>query len=434
MSELKAKLWNEGGSALHPKISEYIFSPQLCEDRKLLKYDILASKSHAKMLANIGIFTPDELEKIIKTLGEIDALGGDFNLAGFEDIHSAIENYLTEKLGDLGKKIHTGRSRNDQVLTAMRLFTIAEMQKICENIKELAKKIAEFAIKYEFIPMPGFTHMQHAMPSSVGQWAGAFLESLLNDLHCIHAGTRLINQNPLGSAAGFGTSFPLDRNFTTKDIGFEKTMINSLFCQNSRGKFEIFAISCLSQVMLTLEKMANDIIIFCSQEFRFFTASNAITTGSSIMPQKRNLDAMEVMRGKSAKIFANLSQMTVLCHNLISGYNKDLKFSKSAIMESLEIADSSLKIMEITMENLSPNEEILHQTFAKDSTIFATDVANNLVIHQGMSFRDAYHMVKNNLAQLENINPVENIKSKTHIGATGNLMIHEILQEILKIC
>lgn len=432
MSQNKVRLWNNNQNVLDETISSYIFSKDLSEDKKLLKYDIQASSAHAKMLGKVGILSQDEVEKLILNLKEIDKLGENFDLTGFEDIHSAIENFLTKQLGDLGKKIHTGRSRNDQVLVAIRLFIIANLQDIIKIIEQFSLNLKNFAKKYEFIPMPGFTHMQHAMPSSIGQWAGSFLESLSNDITCVINAINLINQNPLGSAAGFGTSIPVDREFTTKEMGFNKTMVNTIFCQNSRGKFEIYVLSGLMQLMMTLEKMANDIVIFCSQEFGFFIASEKITTGSSIMPQKRNLDAMEVMRAKSTQIFANITQLTVSYHNLISGYNKDMKFTKKVLMESLEIAKSSVEAMNITIQNIIPNEKRLLEIFKNDPSIFATDVANQLVLESKMSFRDAYHHVKNNLSSLENINLVENIKSKKHIGATGNLMLDEILEDILK--
>jgi len=430
---MNKKLWNTGVSKLNIKISEYIFSKNLIEDKRLLMHDVFASKAHAKMLLKIGIFTEIELEKICKTLDEILNLGDNFPIEGFEDVHSAIENFLTEKLGEIGKKIHTARSRNDQVLTATRLFMLHEFQNIKTETKNLATKLKYFALKNEFIPMPGFTHMQHAMPSSFGQWAGAFLESLLNDLQCINSAIILINQSPLGSAAGFGTEFPIDRQFTTTEIGFSKTMINSIFCQNSRGKIEVFAMSCLMQIMMTLEKMANDIIIFYSQEFGFLTATNEITTGSSIMPQKRNLDVMEVIRAKSSQVFSNITQITISYHNLISGYNKDMKFTKKCIMESIDITHQSLVVMAICLENIFPNEERMMEVFTKDASIFATDFANNLVMKNGISFRDAYHETKNSLDKLTQINPIESIKSKTHIGSTGNLMINEIYNEIIRL-
>lgn len=430
MMNKNKRLWAAGKNIkLNDAVHNYIFSKNLPADKKLLKYDIFASKAHAKMLNKIGIISNDEITKIENSLNHLSdlVLENKFSLEGYEDMHSAIEDYLVKNIGESGKKIHTARSRNDQVLTAIRLYTLDELRNVKKLSKNFAKSLHKFAKEYEFIPMPGFTHMQHAMPSSVGQWAGSFLESTSDDIKILNSAIDLCNQNPLGSAASFGTAIEIDREMTTKIMNFEKCTINSLYCQNSKGKIEIFTLSALMQIMMTLEKIANDLVIFCSQEFKFFNLSEDLTTGSSIMPQKRNLDAMEVLRAKSAKIFANITQLTISSHNLLSGYNKDLKFVKDIMIESIEITKDSIEIAKLTINGLFPNQERLLECFKLDPSIFAADLANEMVIKDGIAFRDAYAEVANNLDKLKDIDPIENIKSKKHIGATGNLMLDEII-------
>ena len=430
------QLWSKKNE-IDERVKSYVFSKNLASDRKLLPYDIQSSIAHAEMLCKIGIITIEELISLKDELHKIlDLHHKDrFNLDGFEDVHSAIEHHLTKALGDVGKKIHTARSRNDQVLTALRLLTKEYLINVKKEIKLLANIINNFAKKYEFIPMPGFTHMQYAMPSSIGQWSGSFVESLLNDLQIIDNAIKINNQNPLGSAAGFGTSIDIDREFTAKKLNFAKVQSNSLFCQNSRGKFEVYTISCLYQVMMTLSKIANDIIIFSSQEFDYLKLSNTISTGSSIMPQKRNPDPLEVVRGKCSKLFGYIVQTGNMSHNLISGYNKDLKFTKDITIESLEITLDSLEVMGIVFDNIFVNKDILYEKFNKNKEIFLTDIANDLVIKEKIPFRDAYLKIKElcydkEKLDLYDIDIDNNIRTKKHTGATGNLNLDCIIDEI----
>jgi argininosuccinate lyase len=276
--------------------------------------------------------------------------------------------------------------------------------------------------------MPGYTHTQQAMPSSVGQWAGSFVESLLDDVSALAAAIQMNDQNPLGSAAGFGTALPIDRDYTSKLLGFSRTQINSLYCQNSRGKIESFTVAALLQVMMTLGKIANDLIWFTSREFGFFKVDVSLTTGSSIMPQKRNLDIMEVLRANVSVIMANQMQIQSAGHNLLSGYNKDLKITKKALMDSFEITESGLDITKLLFKNLEPNKERLKESFS--SEIFATDEANKLAL-KGVPFRDAYRQIGESLKKVKAQDAEKNIRSKKHIGATGNLKL-EIYQEKIK--
>ncbi len=418
------KLWEKKGSALHPAVHPYIIDKNQEADNALLPFDVQGSKAHVAMLAEVGLLDKADAERILPKLDEIieKHASGAFQLRPEnEDVHTEIENYLVRELGDIGKRIHVGRSRNDQVLTDMRLYTKSKLHETIEAVKNCAGKLLEFAKTHEFVPMTGFTHMQHAMPSSVGQWAGAFVESLLVDAKTLQSALEVNDMNPLGSAAGFGTAMPLDREHTTKALGFERVQINPIYCQNSRGKLEGYTISTLMQIMLTLGKFANDMVIFTNQEFNFFNVEKSLTTGSSIMPQKRNLDVMEVMRANVSIMQSLQMQVQTVGVNLISGYNKDLKITKKPLMQAFDIAISSLHMAGLVIEHTSVHEEELLKAF-DDVEIYAADVANELV-QSGMSFRDAYKQVGENLASLEARDPEENIRAKTHIGSTGNLCL-----------
>lgn len=420
------QLWQKQGSQLHPAVNKYMISKNLEADNKLLPFDIQGSKAHARMLGKIGLLDKKDVKAIISALDDILTKhdNGDFTLRPEnEDVHTEIENYLVEKLGDVGKRVHVGRSRNDQVLTDMRLYSKAELKRVQAGVKTTAQALLDFAREYEFTPLPGYTHMQHAMPSSFGQWAGAFVESLINDHNVLDAALILNDQNPLGSGSGFGSAVPLDRQATTKELGFDRVQINPIYCQNSRGKIEAFTIAALSQVMMTLGKLANDLVIFYSQEFKFIKIDPSMTTGSSMMPQKRNLDIMEVLRANVHVMQSLQHQCETVGLNLISGYNKDLKITKKPLMDAFDITLSSLSIVELLIGHVEPDEDGLNRAF-EDKEMFATDAANKLVM-EGMSFRDAYRQVGENLDALKNENAEDNIRGKTHIGATGNLQLDQ---------
>lgn len=418
-----SKLWQKSKTKLNPLVTDYIISKNLDADNQLVQYDIRGSIAHANMLAKQGLIESEEADKIANTLYELAEKHklGEFTLEQQnEDIHTAIESYLVATLGDIGKKIHLGRSRNDQVLTAMRLYMKDNLQATQVELIQLVGAFLSFAKKYEFTPLTGFTHMQHAMPSSVGMWAACFVEGLIDDYDCLGGAYKLIDKNPLGSAAGFGSSVPLDRMATTTELGFAKLQQNPIYCQNSRGKFEAYVINSLMQVMMTLGKFANDMVIFCSQEFGFMRVDDSLTTGSSIMPQKKNLDIMEVARANLAVIQSLQIQCQTVTFNLISGYNKDLKITKKPLMEAFDITRKTINICKLLIENTKPVTDNLLRAF-DDVEIFAADYANDLVMNEGMSFRDAYRKIGEELKSLEKQDPIENIKTKTHQGSTGNL-------------
>lgn len=387
------KLWQKNEYVLDPMVEAFETKDDLILDQKLLSYDVKASITHAKILSKIGILSPMELGKLEKGLKEILKLDetGEFELRfGDEDIHTRIENYLTEKYGEAGKKIHTLRSRNDQVLTALRLYSKDGLEKIQNEVKELIKSFYNFNKKYGKIPMPGYTHMQKAMPSSLGLWADSFISSFKDDLVLLKTAYNLIDQSPLGSAAGYGVLVKIDKKYTASLLNFKSVQENPIYCQNSKGKFESFILSSLIQILLTINKFASDIMQFSTQEFAFFEASPKITTGSSIMPQKKNLDLAELLRGKVHLILGNFTKLVSLSSNLISGYNRDLQDIKKPLMESLEITIESLKVTKILIENLSPNKAKLKAAMTEE--LFATDKVYQLVM-KGKSFRDAYKTI-----------------------------------------
>lgn len=388
----KNKLWSSE-SALDPLIEAFETKGDLEVDQKLIPYDIQGSIAHAKQLFKIGILTKDELSKLAQGLKQILKLTekGKFKLElGDEDMHTKIENYLTEKSGEVGKKIHTGRSRNDQVLTALRLYTKDQLNQIKNQALILINGFDQFAKKYGEMPMPGYTHMQKGMPSSIGLWLGSFIASLEDDLGILNAAYELIDQSPLGSAAGYGLPIKLDKKYTADLLGFKKVQENPIYCQQSRGKFEAVILAALIQVLLTINKFASDVMLFTTQEFGFFEASLKVTTGSSIMPQKKNLDLAEVLRSKVHLVLGNYTQIISLSSNLISGYNRDLQDSKKPLMESLAITLESLKVTRILLENITPNQHKLETAMTED--LFATEKALRLV-QAGETFRDAYKQV-----------------------------------------
>ncbi|MCX6799283.1 MAG: argininosuccinate lyase, partial [Candidatus Diapherotrites archaeon] len=319
------KVWQKGNLRLDKRIEAFTVGsdPQL--DQRLVKQDCLASVAHAKMLSTVGILTPPEFKKLRKELLQIIKLNekGKFVIAvADEDVHSKVENTLTAKLGALGKKLHTGRSRNDQVLVDLRLYTKEQLLATEEAVLELCGALVALAKKNEFAPMPGYTHMQRAMPSSVGLWAGAFAEALLDDLQLLKAAYALSDQCPLGSAAGYGASIKLNRALAAKLLGFKKVQNNNLYVQNSRGKIEAAVLFALCEAMLSLNKLATDMMLFSTKEFGFVSLPQEFCTGSSIMPQKQNPDVLELVRGKSSAMLSHLNQTIGIISNLPSGYNR----------------------------------------------------------------------------------------------------------------
>jgi len=424
------KLWQKNWQL--DKLTE-IFETKddLVVDQKLLKFDILGGVAHAKMLNKIGIISKKELTLITKGLLDILELGynGKFTLqAGDEDIHTKIENFLTEKYKDAGKKIHTGRSRNDQVLTAIRLYSKEKLFFIWKDLFTLIESFLAFAQKYEFVPMPGYTHMQKAMPSSVGMWAGSFVEALLDDLVVLKSVYSLVNKSPLGSAAGYGVPLNLDRNYTRDLLGFDALQTNSLYAQNSRGKLEAAVIAVLNSVLLDINKFASDILLFTTSEFGFFKVSDNLNSGSSIMPQKKNVDIAELLRSKIHLTLGYYTQVVSISSNLPSGYNRDLQDTKKPFIEALDVTQNSLTVASILVNNLLPDQERLEAALTAD--IFATHSALELV-SKGVPFREAYKEVGANISNIKIKNKKEYLKKSSHIGGTGNLCLDKYEDQLI---
>lgn len=414
------KLWQKNWE-LDSFIESFETKDDLILDQKLIAYDVYGSIAHAKMLSKIGLLSATELKKLMNGLLTILDLAekNKFSLEdGDEDMHSKIENFLVEKYGGVGKKIHTGRSRNDQVLAAVRLYNKEKLLYIWKELIALIESFCLYAKKHEFIPMPGYTHTQKAMPSSVGMWGGAFAESLLDDLVGLKTAYILNNRSPLGAAAGYGVPLPLDREYTSKQLGFKRVQINSLYTQNSRGKIEAAILASLNSILLTINKFATDVVLFTSYEFGYFKVAKKLCTGSSIMPQKKNVDIAELLRSKVHVTLGNYSQLVGLSTNLPSGYNRDLQDSKKPLMESLEITQGSIKIANIIVNSLTPKTEKMQSSLTPE--IFATHKSLELV-SQGVPFRKAYQEIGANISSLNAKNYEDYLMKSTHLGGTGNL-------------
>lgn len=428
------KLWyKKNVMRIHPLVEEYNAGDDILYDQELIPYDVEGSLGYGQMLHRHGIITSQELQQLKKGLAEIMSLykAGKFVLTlEDEDCHTKIENYLVEHYGDIGKKIHTARSRNDQVLVTMRLFMKERLIQLKKVALQLCEDLTDAAKKYEFMPMPGYTHMQKAMPTSVGTWYGAFAESLVDDVKLLNSILAIfVDQNPLGSGAGYGSPFSFDRDKLSHDLGFGRTQNNVIYCHNSRGKIEGLVLEACAQMMLTLNKLASDILFFTTQEFRFFEVPDSVSTGSSIMPQKKNLDVCELVRGRTATVISCRNEMTMNIMNKISGYHRDGQEIKRPLFLGLRYTKMSLAVMSIVIKNLKPNRERLIEEMTPE--LFAAHKAFAMV-KTGMSFRDAYREVGENLGKLK-IDPneiVTMLKESRHQGGVGNLGLEKLKKEI----
>jgi argininosuccinate lyase len=423
------KLWKNKNSKSNKIVDEYCFSEGIFLDNNLVVYDVYGSIAHAKMLEKIGILEGEEFKKIKSRLIEIVALHkkNNFKLEhDDEDVHTKIENYLTEKLGELGKKIHTGRSRNDQVLVDLRLYSKEKIIETATTINQLIVVLTEFAKKYEFVPMPGYTHMQKAMPSSVGMWAGSFAEQLFDLLELLKSVYKLNDQSPLGSGAAYGVTLPIDRELTAKILGFAKVQNNSLYCQISRPTIQLSITQLLAQIMLCASRFAQDLLIFTTSEFNYFEINESICTGSSIMPQKKNLDLMELVRAKTNVVITNEQLIASITAGLPSGYNADFGQTKGPFMQSFDIVLQTLKALGATIKSIKPNKNILLKNCSPE--IYAAHFAYELVEKNGVPFRDAYSKIKNELNKISSPDPVLYLKLSNHSGGTNNLKLNLILK------
>ena len=390
-------------------------------DLALVEADCLGTAAHATMLSRVPVkpplLSPQAVRRVIAALRGIvaDAAAGRFTITlEDQDVHLAIERCLTEKLGDLGRRVHACRSRNDQVAVDLRLFAKGRLLEAVTGTVRLALALLAFARKHEKVPMVGRTHMQPAMPSSVGLWASAWAEGLLDDLSLLVAAYKLNDRCPLGSAASYGVPVPIDRQLVSDLLGFAKPVHNVLHANQARGKLESVILSALGQVMLTLSRLAQDLILFTMPEFAYFRLPAGFTTGSSIMPQKRNPDVLELLRAKAAKVLSCANLAAEIVRAAPSGYNRDLQEAKEPFLDGFELTIASLRILQPLVAGLEVDGDALRRAFGPE--VFATDRVLELVA-EGMPFRDAYQEVKANLHKLAGKSPDEALAAKRHLGA-----------------
>ncbi len=390
------KLWDKkGGTKMNQVVEDYTVGVDYLLDLELLPYDIKGTMAHAKMLHKIKILTKKELDILITGLNKILSLwkSGKFKIdKSQEDGHTAIEVYLTENYGDVGKKVHTGRSRNDQSLTMTRLFSKEKLLEIKKEVESLVKALEQQIKKQGKIKMPGYTHMQRAMPSSVSMWLGSYNYSLKDDIILLDSVLKVIDQNPLGSAAGFGENIlGLDRQFTTKELDFARVQENPMYCAMSRGKFENLVLQAVSSAMFDIGKISSDLLLFTTKEFNFFTLSDTFKTGSSIMPQKKNYDVLELIRGNVAIFNGYQHQIENVVKNLPAGYNRDFQLTKEPYIKGIKLALDTIRVVAMVVKDLEAKKENLEN--ACSAELYATDEALKLV-KAGKSFREAYQEVK----------------------------------------
>jgi len=429
MSIPTTKVWQKDYT-LDDLASRYTAGEEVGLDNRLVEADVWGSMAHARMLASIGILTAEETADLLAGLARILDLysAGQFVVTpADEDVHTKVENYLTATVGEAGKKIHTARSRNDQVLVDLRLWAKGALLDMMGALLEAVRVFTAFAEREKWTPMPGHTHMQRAMPSSVGTWAGAFAESLLDDLALFKTAYHLNDQNPLGSAASYGVNLPIDRQMTTDLLGFAKVQNNVLYTQNARGKFESVCVQALAQVMLDLSKFAQDMMLYLTQEYNFFRLNETMATGSSIMPQKRNPDIMELVRARAHTVFAAQTQLFGVLSGLPSGYNTDFGETKGPTMRAFAVTTDALAICGHTLMLTTVNEEATRA--ASTPELYATDMAYALVM-EGMPFRDAYRQIARLAQDLPAVDVDAALRERTHLGTAGNLGLDRLASRI----
>ena len=425
------KLW-EKNVQVNEEIDRFTVGRDREMDLYLAKHDVLGSMAHITMLESIGLLTADELKILLEELKQIyaSAEAGTFVIEdGIEDVHSQVELMLTRKLGDVGKKIHSGRSRNDQVLVDLKLFTRTQLQEVAEAVTDLFHILIAQSNRYKDVLMPGYTHLQIAMPSSFGLWFGAYAESLVDDMMFLQAAYKMCNRNPLGSAAGYGSSFPLNREMTTRLLGFDSMNYNVVYAQMGRGKMERNVAFALASIAGTLSKMAFDACMFSCQNFGFVKLPDECTTGSSIMPHKKNPDVFELTRAKCNKIQALPQQIMMIMNNLPSGYFRDLQIIKEVFLPAFEELEDCLQMATYIMEKIKINEHILDDD--KYLYMFSVEEVNRLA-SEGMPFRDAYKKVGLDI-EAGNFSHDKTVHH-THAGSIGNLCndkIEELMQQVV---
>jgi len=423
------KLWEKGQST-DEMVEQFTVGKDRQLDLEIAKYDLEASKAHAEMLKEVGLLENEEWELLRAQLSQMltQVHKGEFTIGEeFEDVHSKIEYELTQELGETGKKIHAGRSRNDQVLVCLHLYVKDQIEEIKKLSKPLFEQLIILSNTHKDILIPGYTHMQVAMPSSFGLWFGAYAECLVDDLHQLNAAKKIADQNPLGSAAGYGSSLPLNRTMTTKLLGFDTMKYNSVAAQMSRGRLEKFTAFGLSAVAGTLSKMAMDICLFCNQNYDFISFPDELTTGSSIMPHKKNPDVFELVRAKCNDLQSLPNELTMITNNLPSGYHRDYQLLKEKLFPAVETLKSCLEITRLMLDHIQVKDEIVEDP--KYKYLFSVEEVNTSV-KQGMPFREAYRQVAQ---QIQDDRFETDFKvDHTHEGSIGNLCNDRIKEKFMQ--
>ena len=425
-------LWQKESTSINQSMMDYMAGEDIILDRELIQYDIQASKAHVKGLASINLLSSNECSQLVEQLEELSKAlyAGEFSLdSRFEDCHSAIEHWLTEKLGELGKKVHTGRSRNDQILVATRLFLKDSIQEVINLTRECAQNCLNQADKSKELPMPGYTHLQQAVPSSVGMWFAGFAESMIDNLIALEAVLKLIDCNPLGTAAGYGVNLPLDRELTTKELNFSRIQLNPIYAQNSRGKFELAMLNAMSLCLLDVRRYCWDLSIFTTQEFSLVTLPAEMMTGSSIMPNKNNPDLVELMRASYSVVQAASTELQSLL-SLPSGYQRDLQLTKGALLRGVKKTIDTMSLFPSLIEGTQFSSKSCEEKIT--APMYATDLAIELSA-QGVPFRTAYQQVANSYLELEQRQAIDSLMARVSPGGCGNLMLFSLQKRLDKI-
>ncbi|MBX2924110.1 MAG: argininosuccinate lyase [Chitinophagaceae bacterium] len=427
------KLWQKDNSSVNELIEKFTVGRDKEFDLLLAQYDVQGSIAHVKMLKEVGLMSEQDASDAVKGLKNIlqDILDSKFTIEeGIEDVHSQVEYLLTQHIGEAGKKIHSGRSRNDQVAVDLKLYLRAEVLSIKDEVNSLFDLLISQSEKFKDKLLPGYTHLQIAMPSSFGLWFGAYAESLTDDMELLAAAYQVANKNPLGSGAGYGSSFPLNRTLTTELLQFGSLNYNSVYAQMSRGKTERIVAIGISSVAATLSKLAMDACLYINQNFGFISFPNELTTGSSIMPHKKNPDVFELIRGKCNRIQATPNELTLLINNLPSGYHRDMQLTKEILFPAIKELKACIQMTKLMLENISIKDNILDDE--KYKYLFSVEAVNELV-NKGISFRDAYRQVGNDIEQGKFNFDYKNQLHHTHEGSLGNLSNDGIVAQMEKV-
>ena len=427
----QAPIWQKSSTGALPsaEIMQFLAGQDIILDRELLLFDIQATKAHIKALATIDILSNAELEKLISCLDELaeEFTQGSFVLdSRFEDCHSAIEWYLTDKLGSIGGKVHTGRSRNDQVMVAVRLYMRDRLNTLLKYCEAIAIACLNKAEQNSLVAIPGYTHLQRAMPSSVGLWMAGMAEAFIDNLELIKSTQNWINSSPLGTASGFGINLPLARDVAAEELGFDRLQINPQNVQNSRGKYELQVLQALSMCSLDIRRLAWDLSLYTSQEFAFVSLPDEYTTGSSIMPNKKNPDVVELLRACHSSIHGAITELHSLL-SLPSSYHRDLQFSKAPLLRAFETGLLALSLVPAMIENMTFNEIAMSEAITPE--LFSTDVAVDEV-KKGKTFREAYKTAMQKTEAMQNADVNSSLTDRVSPGATGNLMLAELKQRL----